>query len=389
MSSSTSRKRRERRPRGEGSVYLAGNGQWRARLYYTAPDGRLKRREARFKTQREAVAALSQWKRDLSDGLPVAPDRLTVEQFLRRWLQDVARPRLRPRTYERYAQLVRLHIVPALGGIRLAQLNAADVQRLINSMCESGSSARTVQFTRAVLRAALHQAERWQLVRRNVAALTDPPRVERPEVQPFSPEQARQLLAAARGDRLEALYVVALGLGLRQGEVLGLRWEDVDLERGTLSVRRQLQRTGGTLQLVPLKTERSRRTLPLPAFVLEALRRHRARQLEERLALGAAWQEHGLVFATERGTPLEPRNVLRRYHTLLARAGLPRKRFHDLRHSAASLLLLQGVDLRVVMETLGHSQISLTANTYAHVAQALKREAAERMDALLGRSSGL
>ncbi|HLI27937.1 MAG TPA: site-specific integrase, partial [Chloroflexota bacterium] len=182
--------------------------------------------------------------------------------------------------------------------------------------------------------------------------------------------------------RLEALYAVALGLGLRQGELLGLQWADVDLARGRLAVRRQLQRVGGQLVLTEPKSARARRTLELPAFVCEALRQHRARQAAERLRAGATWAEHGLVFCSTVGTPLEPRNVVRHYHALLQRAGLPRRPFHTLRHTAASLLLAHGADLRVVQQVLGHAQVALTANLYTHVSPTLLADAAQRLDAV-------
>jgi integrase len=235
----------------------------------------------------------------------------------------------------------------------------------------------------AILRAALGQALKCNLVLRNVAKLAHAPRVEQTEIEPLSPEQARQLLDAAKGDRLAALYSVAIALGLRQGETLGLRWQDIDLDRRLLRVRSQLQRIDGAPQLVRPNTASSRRTIELPGVVLDALREHQLRQSAERLAAGAAWQEHGLVFATRIGTPLDARNVVRQYHALLAKAGLPRLRFHDLRHTAASLLLAQGLELRVIQHVLGHSQISLTANLYTHVMPVLLKEAAAKMDAVL------
>jgi len=199
-----------------------------------------------------------------------------------------------------------------------------------------------------------------------------------------TPEEARRLLDAARGDRLEALYSVALALGLRQGEALGLKWSDIDLEAGILRVRRAAQRIPhqGT-QLVEPKTVRSRRTLVTPPVVVSALRAHRSRQIVERLAAGENWAELDLVFASQLGTLADGPNVTHRFHRLLKKAGLPPMRFHDLRHACASLLLVQGVHPRVVMETLGHSQISLTMNTYSHVLPALQREAADRMQAVL------
>jgi integrase len=209
--------------------------------------------------------------------------------------------------------------------------------------------------------------------------------VPRREVHPLEPAQARAFLEAIRGDRLEALYVTALGTGLRQGELLGLSWGDVDLEAGTLRVRQALQRNRSGLVLVEPKSATSHRVVALPAIVVSALRAHRIRQLEERLGAGERWpaDPRELVFLSTTGTPLEGVNVTRRFQALLADAGLPRQRFHDLRHACATLLLAQGIAPRVVMETLGHSQISLTMNTYSHVVPSMTRHAAERMDEAL------
>jgi integrase len=202
----------------------------------------------------------------------------------------------------------------------------------------------------------------------------------------LEPEQARAFLEAVRGDRMEALYVLALSTGLRQGELLGLTWSGLDSEAGELRVSQALQRIQGQLQFVAPKTAKSRRSVTLPEVALEALRAHRARQAEDRLFAGSGWHESGLVFTTRRGTPLEPRNATRGFKRFLRRAGLPDMRFHDLRHSFATLLLIQGASPRVVMEMLGHSQIALTMNTYSHVIPAMQREAAAKLDALLRRS---
>ena len=214
------------------------------------------------------------------------------------------------------------------------------------------------------------------------------PRGTRREVLALSPEEARRLLDAARGGRLEALYSVALALGLRQGEALGLKWGDIDLDSGVLRVRRASQRIPhqGT-QLVETKTTRSRRTLVMPPTVISALRAHRARQVMERLAAGERWVDLDLVFPSEHGTLADGPNITHRFHKLLKCASLSPMRFHDLRHACASLLLVQGVHPRVVMETLGHSQIRLKMNTYSHVLPALQREAADKMEAVLGRSN--
>jgi integrase len=285
--------------------------------------------------------------------------------------------------------IVGLHLAPELGRTPLVKLTPEAVQRYMNRKQEAGLSARTVQYHHAVLRRALNQAERWGLVPRNVARLASPPRVQRPEVRPLTAEQARTFLAATKGDRLAPLYALALGLGLRQGELLGVTWDDVDLEVGTLAVRRTLQRYGGAYHLDEPKTERSRRTIPLPAGLTGVLRAHRARQLEERLRAGPEWEGDAwrLVFATERGEPLSPCQLTRRFQAALRAAGLPRQRFHDMRHAAASFMLSQGVPLRVAMEVLGHSQIAVTANTYSHVMPEIQRDAMERVGILLGASS--
>lgn len=211
----------------------------------------------------------------------------------------------------------------------------------------------------------------------------DGPRVAHYEISPFTPEEARIFLAAMKGDRLKALYSVALTMGLRQGEALGLRWTEVDLEMGYLRVSKQLQRFDGKTLLVEPKTTRSRRTLALPASITRSLKEHRHRQLEERSAAGDKWIDSGLVFTTTFGKPIDATKISKDFHRHLDRAGLTQRRFHDLRHSCATLLLVQGVSPRVVMEVLGHSQISLTMNTYTHVIPELRRQAANRMDELL------
>lgn len=351
-------------------------------------DGRRYRRTFYGGTRREVRdkldAAIHQKK---TGGLPTA-GRQTVGQFLTAWLEEVAKPRLRPSTYRSYSDLIRLHVIPDLGHIRLERLSAQDVQRMMNAKLEDGLSPRRVQYIRAVMRAALNQAVNWGLVPRNAAGITSAPRSIKHPVRVLTPGDAQRLLDAARGDRLEALYTVALSLGLRQGEALGLRWSDVDLSSRTLSVVYALQRVGGKLQLVEPKTDRSRRTIRLPAIVADALREHERRQQDDRKAAGERWQTSGLVFTTTIGTPLDGTTVTHQFQRLLVKANLPKIRFHDLRHSCASLLLAQGVSPRVVMETLGHSQISLTMNTYTHVIPAVQAEAADAMDRLLLGSAG-
>ena len=279
---------------------------------------------------------------------------------------------------------MRAHLLPSLERVRLARLTPQDVAACLGRV-ETSTSAYTARGAREVLRTALNQALRWELVSRNVAELTDAPRHRARQIQPLTPEQAATLLDAVAGHRLEGLITVAVGLGLRQGEALGLRWEHVDIEAGVLAVRQTLERGGPEPRFGEPKTERSRRTITMPGVVAAALRRHRKRQLEERLAAGARWVDSGLVFTSPFGTAVDRSGLQKAFKALLRKAGLPDIRYHDLRHTAATLLLTQGVAARTIMETLGHSQISLTMNTYSHVMPKLRQDAAAKMDAILSR----
>jgi integrase len=308
-----------------------------------------------------------------------------IEEYLRTWLESSVKQRVRPLTYAGYKVNVEKHLIPTIGRIQLDQLTPPHVQRMINDRLASGFSTKTVAYVLQVLRTALSLAVRWEMVSRNVAKLVDAPRIERKPVNPLTPEEARKFLAAIRGHRLEALFTVALALGLRQGEALGLRWEDVDYVAGTLRVRNQLQRIDRKLVLVPPKTAKSRRTLVMPGLIVESLREHEKRQVAEKLWAGSSWEEAGLVFANRTGGPTQARRVIEQFHVLLEQAGMRHIRFHDLRHSCATLLLVQGVSPRVVMEVLGHSEIAITMNAYSHVVPELQHEAAQRMQAILER----
>lgn len=369
------------RDRGEGSVYQTKDGAWRAAI--TLDDG--KRRYFRGATRAEVAVKLTKALSNKQEGLPLPPGKETLGHFLTTWLEESAKPSIRPKTYQSYSQLVRVHIAAhRISKRALVKLQPVDVQSFLNEKQAQGLSPRTVQYLHAIIRRALEIALRWGLVGRNVAKLVDVPTVRRPKIVPFTPEQAKHFLETAKGDRLYGLYVVALATGLREGELFGLRWQDVDLDASTLRVAVQMQRIGGTKAFTEPKSERSHRTMHLPAFAVTALREHKVRQLEERLQMGERWQDWGLVFTTTVGSPLECSNLLKGFKTILGEAGLPPMRFHDLRHSAASLLLAQGVELRTIMELLGHSQISLTADTYTHLLPALKRQAADAMQRVFG-----
>jgi integrase len=330
---------------------------------------------------KKLTAALK--KRD--DGLPIVTGRRTVGKFLHEWLEAI-RPSIRERTWVRYEQYVRLHLVPVLGKTSLERLTPQQLQRLYNDRLASGLSPTTVHHLHATIHKALAQAVRWNLVGRNVADLVDPPRIAGFEMKTLSPEQARALLGAAEGDRLEALYVLAITTGMRQGELLGLRWRDVDLDAGSVQIRGSMQATSEGLQIAAPKTPGSRRHVLLSEQPREALRRHRVKQAAERLRMGEAWDDHDLVFANQVGRPIPAGNLLRRsFEPLLKKASLPRMRFHDLRHTSATLLLGEGIHPKIVSEMLGHTRISTTLDLYSHVTPTMQRQAAEAFEVILSR----
>ena len=323
-------------------------------------------------------------------GLPFTGAGMRLENWLHKWL-EVARPTLRPLSYESDEMNVERHIVPALGRHRLPALQPHHVESFLRRKLEDGLSAGTCRNLHGILRRALTIAERQGYVSRNVARLVTPPRVEREEVNPLTPDEAMAFLEHVRPHRLFPLFATAMATGLCQGELLGLAWSDCDLEVGTVTVRQTLHRRGGAFHLGEVKTRSSRRTLALAEPVVLELRAQRDRQRWERERAGAAWRGGmwgDLVFMDELGGPLDGSALTKTFQALLKEAGIRRVRFHDLRHGAASYLLSAGVDLKVVSTVLGHSQIHVTANTYAHVQQDLKRDAADRLGAVIFGSKG-
>jgi integrase len=378
-----SRKKRKR-GQGEGSIYKRKDGRWAAAINLGYHSGKLKRKTVYGKSRAEVRDKLTAAMNDVRKGIPLPNERITLAQFLQTWLADVAKPSIRPKTYRTYSDIVRHHIEPTLGRKSLAKLSPHDVQKLLNDKLQVGLSALTVQHITAVLRTALNVAVKWGLIYRNVATLVSPPRVQQQEMKVFTPEQAKVFLDSVKGHRLEALFIMALTSGLRRGELLGLHWSDVDLDAATLRVKYALSHLDGEVNLAEPKTEKSRRLLSLPSLLITALRAHRSRQLEERLRAGEHWQQNDFVFTSLLGEPIMPRNLNRAFDTLVKNAGLPKIRLHDCRHTAATILLSQGVSPRLIMELLGHSRVSLTMNTYAHILPEMTREAASVMDAVLG-----
>jgi len=354
-------------------------GLWEAR--YVGADGR--KHSLYAKTRAVAQERLRAALTAADNGIRPIRDRGTVGAYLDEWVGTVA-AHVRPRTAESYAATVRLYLVPNLGSIQLAKLQSEDIGRMVARLAARGDlSPTTIRYAYVVLRIALGEALRSKRVVRNVALEIRAPRTSQRERTPLTLAQVGTFLRGVTGDRLEALYMTATGLGLRQGELLALRWRDVNLDAATLTVRHT--RNSRTGALAEPKTERSRRTLRLGSELARALREHRLRQIEERLAAGTRWRDGDFVFATPFGQSLDAANVTHRFHAALAAVGLPRQRFHDLRHCCATLRLEQGEELAVVSRILGHASITTTANVYGHLTDAMLGRASDRTDVILGR----
>jgi integrase len=336
------------------------------------------------KTRAEVNHKLTKAMANRDGGFIFDAGSLSVGEYLERWLADSVRGTVRPSTFEGHKHMVRPYIVPVLGHLRLKDLNPAHVRGLYREKLDSGLSVATVRKMHSILSKALKQAVSDGLVPRNVCEAVKPPKVERKEINPLDREQAKALLKVASGDRLEALYVLAVHTGMREGELLGLKWEDVDLKRGVLRLRHGLVREGGKTALGDLKTPKSRRSVRLTRAAAGALRSHLDRQLEEMERMGSLYQPGGLVFATQTGTLINPSNLRNRsFKPLLKRAGLRDMCFHDLRHTCATLLLSQGTHPKLVQELLGHATIAMTLDTYSHFLPSMGDQTVRAMEAAL------
>lgn len=371
------------RGHGEGSITERKDGRYQIaitlengqRKYYYAPN------------KKEAVELLRKIQQEQHQGtLPTGPQQ-TLEQYLKEWLA-AHKHTIRPRSWERYEAIIRLHLVPTLGKLTLQKLTAQHLDRLYRQKLEDGLKPKTVAAIHTMLHTALDKAVKLGLVGRNVCEMASPPRVVRKEITPLNLEQIRQLLEAAKGHPQETLFILALATGMRRGELLGLKWQDIDLERGVLRISRALVRlpTGQGYAEAETKTAKSRRSIALTAFAVEALKKHREIQQQWRDAAGAFWQDNDYVFCKPMGEHLDPGyDVLVQLKKLLDKVGLPNIRFHDLRHSTATLLLSKGVHPKIVQEILGHSEIGMTLNTYSHVLPTMQKEAMEKLDDLFDR----
>jgi integrase len=374
----------KKRGNGEGSITKRKGGGWCAQYTVYTAKGR-KRKTLYGKTRQEVATKLAKALSDQQGGLSFDAKNLLLGQYMSLWLADSVKDTVRLTTYQGYERIVRLHIKPTLGRVKLQNLAPTHLRGLYRERLEAGLAPRMVQLIHTTLHKALKEAAADGLVPRNVAGLVRAPRPAGQETNPLTPEQARALLKTASSERLAALYVLAVTTGMRQGELLGLKWEDIDLNAGTLRVRRTLSTAiGGGFGFSPPKTAKGRRNIKLPESALSSLRNHREAQLEKRDGITGLWEDHGLVFTTHVGTPISRQDLITRsFKPLLQRAGLPNIRFHDLRHTCATLLLCRGVHAKLVQELLGHATISVTLDTYSHVLPSMGDHTATAMDDML------
>jgi integrase len=373
-----------KRGNGEGSISRRKSGGWMGQYTVYTAEGR-KRRTVYGKTREEVRQKLTKATADRDGGLVYNGEGTKLGDYLTSWLKG-SEGTIRRSTFVRYEQISRVHLRPALGNLKLKNVTPAHVRDLYRQKLDAGLSPRTVQYIHVTLHKALKQAVRDGMIPRNATEAVKPPRPSRKEMRPLSPTEVGRFLEAARGDEHEAIFVLAVSSGMRQGELLALRWEDVDLEAGTLRVQRSVSHTKDGPVFTPPKSAKSRRRIKLTRSTVEALKRHRADQNSHRLRLGTLWEDRGLVFPNRTGGAMRPWSLTGGpYLRLLKKAEISQKvRFHDLRHTCATLLLLKGAHPRLVQELLGHASISITMDTYSHVLPGMDDGLADMMEEALG-----
>ncbi|HTZ22980.1 MAG TPA: tyrosine-type recombinase/integrase [Streptosporangiaceae bacterium] len=374
---------KRRRINGDGSVYRRKDGYWAGAFYARTTAGRRKRVVVYGKTLQEARDKLLKAMQQARAGIPVPDQAWRLDLYLEYWLENIVKRNRRPATYNLYEMIVRLYLIPGLGNRRLTSLSVPVVQDFLNQRLEKGDSVRKVQVMRTVLSAALTRAVREELLVRNVARLAELPESKRATIHPWSASEARQFLAAAKDDPLYAAFVVLIFYGLRRGEAIGLRWEDIDFDAGTIRIRQQVQRIRGQLLVAPVKTRASQRGLPLLDVVRQALKVQAERQDAYRADMGRAWPDLGLVFTTRTGRPIEPRNLVRSFRRICDGNKIRIIKVHHLRHTVGSLLKDLHVPPRDVQIILGHTRISTTLEIYTDVDEQAKRDALTQLHGLL------
>ena len=354
----------KRRSKGEGTIFFSeSQNLWVAEI--TLPSGKRKRKYG--KTQGEVKNWLLKQRETVSKGLSVKDDRVTVADYFKRYLDDVVTHTLKPKTISSYKYIIESHVIPEIGGLRLFQLRPDHLQSLYSRKLESGLSKRTVQYIHAVVRSGLNHAVKWGLIYRNPTDAVTAPRPEKKPPEVLTEDQAKKFLETVGNHRWYPIYVLAITTGMREGEILGLHWEDIDLKNEVISVVHTVNYIDGRSVLSQPKTKKSQRPVALAKLTIEVLK-----EIKDK--------DSGLVFTTSSGKPISHRNLLRHYHASLEKASIKRMRFHDLRHTFATFLFRKKVHPKVVQSMLGHSTIAITIDTYSHIIPDIQEEAAKKID---------
>ncbi len=372
-----------KRGNGEGSIYRRkSDGYWVGSL--SLPDGT--RKVFYGKKQSEVIAKLDEAANDLRRGMLAVGPNVTLQEYLENWLENVHKPIVRLSTYLNYRKLLKNYIVPGLGKVKMHKLTPQQVQAFYSKKISDGLSPKTVNNIHGVLHKALDNAVKWNILPRNVCDAVTPPRIPRKEKNVLTKEQAHLLLQEVKAHRLEALLALAITTGMREGELLALRWQDISFEDRSLQVKRAVSylKEYGYVESEP-KTAKSRRTIKLPVFVIDILIRHRAQQEERQREVGSAWMSKDLVFTNAQGYYFSSSTMRKVFRRFLISIGLPHMRFHDLRHSAATILLTMKVHPKVVQEILGHSQIAMTLDVYSHALPSMQEDVTKQWDSEFGK----
>ncbi|PTM59270.1 site-specific integrase [Desmospora activa] len=341
-----------------------------------------------FKTKKDAERACNELINQINRGEYFEPTQATLKEFLHEWLESSAKPSLRPGTLDTHQIVIGKHIIPELGNIKLTNLTPVHIQKFYSNKLAADLSAEYVRYMHSILRNSLGQAVKWQMISKNPAELVTPPKITGKEKTTWTIEEANQFLryVAENDERFFISYLLAIHTGMRQGEILGLRWKDCDLDNNRLSVIQTLCRTSKGLIFQEPKTKGSKRVIALTDEIVATLKKYKATQNRHKLLLGTAYEDHDLLVCTLEGKPIHPRNLQRHFHRMIQQAEVPKIRFHDLRHTHASIMLQLGEHPKIVSERLGHSRTSITLDIYSHVIPNLQAEAAKKFgDAMKGK----
>jgi integrase len=343
-----------------------------------------------FETKKEAEKAMAEKLNELNKGTYIEPSAMTIKDFFEIWVEDYAKNALKPTTFQTYTTYINTHIVPSLGSLTLQKVQPTHLQRFYNDKLANGRadgagglSAQTVRYLHAILREALGHAVKWQYLSQNVVELADPPTLRKKDIVTLQVEEVQEFLTLAKEDRLYIAFLLAVTTGLRRGEILGLRWRDVDMEAQKASIRKNLVTLRGKSVLQEPKTPGSHRSVTFPAMTIEEIKNHQKIQNREKASAGESYKDNDLIVATSIGTPIGPRNLLRNFYRILEKGNLPKIRFHDLRHTHATLMLQQGEHPKIVSERLGHANTRITMDIYSHVLPNMQQEAVERFEKMI------